>query len=78
MNRPYQNTALSGPGGLYGVASSGSDLNFFGISVTATYDYDPAGVPAPGALALLGLGLAGLAGVRARRRWVAGRVGGGV
>jgi hypothetical protein len=35
-------------------------------------------VPAPGALALVGLGLAGLAGVRARRRWVAGRVGGGV
>jgi hypothetical protein len=35
-------------------------------------------VPAPGALALVGLGLAGLAGVRARRRWVAGLVRGGV
>jgi hypothetical protein len=77
MNRPYQDTGLSGAGGLYGVASSGADLNFFGIELTATYDYTPTGVPTPGALALVGLGLAGLAGLRARRRWVAGRVGGG-
>jgi hypothetical protein len=78
MNRPFGDVG-AGPfttGSLYGVAASGSDLNFFGISVTATYA--PSGVPAPGALALVGLGLAGLAGVRARRRWVAGRVGGGV
>jgi hypothetical protein len=47
----------------------------FNISLNITGTQD---VPAPGALALLGLGLAGLAGVRARRRWVAGRVRGGV
>jgi hypothetical protein len=48
---------------------------WFDVLMTAT---DPQQTPIPGSAALLGLGLAGLAGVLARRRWVAGRVGGGV